>query len=260
MKCRLFKLVLFLFLGAIVNIAVAWGCALWPSTNSEISIDSKLGNKKYDSALVPRQLRKFHESHRAPWMKIFNEIRSSRLTSGYNVYTIRYLTKAKHYLESAELSVGWPAPSLAAYHTFHNKRRKTDRSKEMWESERGFGTRGRGPYFSYFSRPGKTDHQTDRIDEEWESGTMLVLGERRGISGRPLWPPQRLLPFYPMWSGFAINTILYAIVLKVLMIVPWLMRRNSRLLKGHCPKCNQSLRGNYSSGCPECGWGREAEA
>ncbi|MCH8824954.1 MAG: hypothetical protein IH984_15770 [Planctomycetes bacterium] len=38
MKRRLFKLVLFLLLGAIVNVAVAWGCAMWSPTTHEARV------------------------------------------------------------------------------------------------------------------------------------------------------------------------------------------------------------------------------
>ena len=30
--------------------------------------------------------------------------------------------------------------------------------------------------------------------------------------------------------------------------------------RGHCIKCGYDLRGDFSGGCPECGWQREAEA
>ncbi len=33
MKHRLFTIVLFLLLGAVVNVAVAWGCAVWPASS-----------------------------------------------------------------------------------------------------------------------------------------------------------------------------------------------------------------------------------
>ena len=277
MKHRLFKLVLFLLLGAIVNIAVAWGCALWPSTDLEIDITSNLGGKTYDPTLVPEEIRKFHKLHLPPELKIQNEVRSSRITSGYNVHTIRSLENTKHYMETAALSVGWPAPALVAYHTYYIN----------------------------------TDDEADRITEEWDSGTLLVLGELRSISGHPLWPPSKLLPFYPIWLGFAINTILYAIALIakpigsgiriiheprianqqmaywralpyqpiwrgfavntifyavfvwVFALLLYSLRLNIRLKRGRCLKCNYDLRGSAGGncgGCPECGWGRESEA
>lgn len=224
MKRSLFKIAIFLFLGAIINILAAWSCALWSGTNSEVSISSNLGGKEFDPALVPKRVQKIHESYLLPELKVNYEINSSRLATSYYVYTIRSLENAKHFMETASLHVGWPVRSLAAYHI-------------------------------YYIKPGETNDETDRIIEVWESGTLFVLGERRTILGRPLWPPQKLLPYYPIWLGFAINTILYAIAMKVLLFIPWMLRRNSRLLKGQCLKCSYSLRGNYSSCCPECGWG-----
>jgi len=46
-----------------------------------------------------------------------------------------------------------------------------------------------------------------------------------------------------------------------LVVVPivciWIQSRTTPL-HGHCPHCNYDLRGNSGSGCPECGWNREA--
>ena len=43
MKRRLFKLVLFLLLGAVVNVAVAWGCARFFSPRSNVIIRDAIG-------------------------------------------------------------------------------------------------------------------------------------------------------------------------------------------------------------------------
>jgi len=34
-------------------------------------------------------------------------------------------------------------------------------------------------------------------------------------------------------------------------------RRMIRRKRGHCIKCGYDLRGDFSAGCPECGWRRE---
>ncbi len=51
MRCRLTKLVVFLLLGAIVNVAVAWGCALW----STMTQDSDLSKQRALALLEERE-------------------------------------------------------------------------------------------------------------------------------------------------------------------------------------------------------------
>ncbi len=69
-----------------------------------------------------------------------------------------------------------------------------------------------------------------------------------------------LLPLSPLWPDFAINTIFYAAVLWMLTLGPFTARRMIRHKRGHCIKCGYDLRGDFSAGCPECGWRREAGA
>ena len=64
----------------------------------------------------------------------------------------------------------------------------------------------------------------------------------------------RLLPLRPMWPGFAINTVFYAVGLWGLFTAPFALRRRRRIRRGLCPKCAYDLRGVESAHvCPECG-------
>ena len=66
----------------------------------------------------------------------------------------------------------------------------------------------------------------------------------------------KLLPLRPIWPGFAINTVFYAVVLWLLFALggtPFALRRRRRIKRGLCPKCAYDLRGIESSACPECG-------
>ncbi len=70
----------------------------------------------------------------------------------------------------------------------------------------------------------------------------------------------RVIPFFPIWSGFAINVASYAGMLFVLRCGLVGSRRVRILLrrgKGYCPQCTYNLRGEFSAGCPECGWRRK---
>jgi hypothetical protein len=70
--------------------------------------------------------------------------------------------------------------------------------------------------------------------------------------------PVCLLPLRPIPSGFAVNTLFYAAILWLLIGGPFVLRRLIRRQRGRCPKCGYDLRHALSGGCPECGWNRAA--
>ncbi len=61
----------------------------------------------------------------------------------------------------------------------------------------------------------------------------------------------RILPLRPIWSGFAANTLFYAVVLWLLICGPFALRRFIRVRRGLCPACAYP-RGE-SDVCSECG-------
>jgi len=73
----------------------------------------------------------------------------------------------------------------------------------------------------------------------------------------------RIIPLRPIWPGFAINTLFYAAVCWMLFAVPGVLRRKRRRRRGRCVHCGYDLRGHASAdptapsepstACPECG-------
>jgi len=61
------------------------------------------------------------------------------------------------------------------------------------------------------------------------------------------------IPYRPIFSGFAINTIFYAVILWMLCAAPGAVRRRVRIKSGQCASCGYSLRESVSEKCPECG-------
>jgi hypothetical protein len=96
---------------------------------------------------------------------------------------------------------------------------------------------------------------TSCLQCEHQSLTDLRFGQV------PLAPIERrlLLPYGPIWPGFAINTFFYAAILWMLFTVPGALRRRIRIKRGQCAACGYSLRENVSERCPECGAGDDEE-
>jgi hypothetical protein len=67
----------------------------------------------------------------------------------------------------------------------------------------------------------------------------------------------RALPLRPIWPGFAINTLFYAAILWVMFATPFAIRRWRRVKGGLCQNCGYDLRGSGGTTgaalCPECG-------
>ncbi len=83
----------------------------------------------------------------------------------------------------------------------------------------------------------------------------IPLASRSGL----FLPEGRALPCRPVWSGFVINSISYALLwlpLVLLAEVPPIVRRAGRKRRGHCAKCDYDLVHKFDDGCPECGWNR----
>ena len=67
-------------------------------------------------------------------------------------------------------------------------------------------------------------------------------------------PAKRLsLPLQIYWRGFAFNTIFYATFLWLLLPGPFVLRRFIRHKRGLCVKCAYDLREVDHQACPECG-------
>ncbi len=61
----------------------------------------------------------------------------------------------------------------------------------------------------------------------------------------------RAVPLRPIWTGFAVDTLFYATVLWLLIPGPFVLRRFVRLKRGLCVKCAYPM--GESAVCTECG-------
>lgn len=76
-----------------------------------------------------------------------------------------------------------------------------------------------------------------------------------GAGAAPPDPPMsgRLIPLRPLASGFAVNTLLYAVVCAAIFLGPGAARRRYRRKHRRCVSCGYPLAGTDHRACPECG-------
>lgn len=88
--------------------------------------------------------------------------------------------------------------------------------------------------------------------------TPLLEVTRKNIDGK-------VLPYRPIWPGFAVNSVVFAGVWAVLLVSASLLsrtvdsaRRRARQRQGRCEGCGFELRDSAGDVCPECGRERRA--
>jgi predicted RNA-binding Zn-ribbon protein involved in translation (DUF1610 family) len=123
--------------------------------------------------------------------------------------------------------------------------------------------------FPHWSRwQGSFEHENRMWLEQATGWPSLSVESMIGFAGSS-WQPEiwhgfllethttptrnRVLGYFPIWPGFAINTIFYAGILWLLFAAPSTIRRWHRIKRGQCASCGYSLRENVSEKCPECG-------
>jgi hypothetical protein len=217
MKRWAFTILLFLLLGAVVNIAVAWGCAAFCGLE-----------RPYPTELEPHLFSSSQPSSQALiWLKSGDPgqtVVSQRLIA-FGTESVTWQTRVASSIPPFvdEVRSGWPVLSLRG---------------EFWYGKRDWAGWWHG-----------------RQNEADQSHGLIQIG-----SGTLAPKEQRRIPLFPIWRGFAINTLFFAAILSLLYCTRFVARRLIRVKRGRCPKCGYDLRGAVSGGCPECGWNRATEA
>jgi len=84
--------------------------------------------------------------------------------------------------------------------------------------------------------------------QRWCRGRLNI------VQGDNVW--QLEMPYRVLWSGFALNTFLYFVLVTIAARTISGSIELYRHVRGHCPRCNFDLRHDLTAGCPECGWRR----
>jgi hypothetical protein len=241
----LVTILLFLLLvsgGAIVNVAVAWGCAWYWGGGREglyARPDGGLRLRNGRSILAHAYSRP-GASEVYVWLSVYGLREDPRGSDPIDHMTkcgpvadpwarlveLESRFQTRHVMESwTEWASGWPFLACGGYHS--------------------------------------------RRIQVFEDGTRDIALQSHGVlSGdgilnlHPGWtdPEHVVVPYHPIWAGFAGNTVFYAMILWLLIPGPFLLRRHIRRRRGRCVKCGYDLRGDLAHGCPECGWKRQPEA
>jgi len=219
-KRRLLILAVFLLAGAVVNVAVAWGIA-GTSTNYKTmrlqAIECREGERlvraftSFGSELVVGRIGPRLDATHGELGR-WRRSRYERANPSRNDWSLLRKSEALPNIRMEE-ACGWPGLALRWYV------RRTE------PGLRGGIELGGTRRYSFTGHSGR--------------GTVsLGLGDRT-------------LPLLPIWPGFAVNTLLYATLLWLLICGPFTLRRFIRVKRGLCPAC--AYPGGESDVCSECG-------
>ena len=215
MKRRLNKFVVFLLLGAIVNVAVAWGCALTRIRPERVFSPVESVSLNFYLTYLPDVRGSGGRTPPYVWGDV---------CLGFDSRSVSW-SSSRYSGASLEIDAGWPARSMTG---------------GMWERWTG------GPL---------TGINFVLLKRSYVDSIVVGAEEKLIEFGSP-----RLLPLRPELTGFAVNTIFYAVILWLLTLGPFTARRMIRRKRWRCINCGYDLRGDFSAGCSECGWQREDEA
>jgi hypothetical protein len=231
MKRRAMKLFVLLFVGAIINIAVAFAFGAFA-----------------DARTAPEQFNITHDPGSGIWISdtrrdalgISQSIRRKFSPSSYGV--------AGHaYILEFDMMKAQPTVLAPGEHFDVDKEAATNNSViiEPWLNSYGYPMRSMCCWL---------ENQSGYPS----SNAMSRTGDVRVIAGvdlskNSLGPDAHMLPLRPLWHGFVINTIFYTAIVWLLFTAPIAIRRRIRIKRGQCASCGYDLQSNTSNLCPECG-------
>jgi hypothetical protein len=212
-RCAL-RILALLTLGAIVNVAVAWGCCLYGYRDSVASVAKRHPPTGAELA----------------WWRSVNP------PEGVMEPTQIWPTQVTGYAECRHIG---PGPFI----TLPDGQQGQITSTANW-NEAGWPMRSlRGVWFG-IPDPAK--------GVAWKRESRGAIEMPQGFPN--WFPRRSAcLPWWPKFPSFLVNTLFYAGLLWLLFAAPFALRRRRRIKRGLCPTCAYDLRATQSPVCPECG-------
>lgn len=197
--------------GAIVNIAFAW----WLNCSGGIGQGMRLTYYDHGREVV---------------------VTAGRLDSiGYTRF--RYSeTRVEH----------WPVPHSRLI--FENEREVATLEETVPRRIRAQGGR---PLRNNYRTAGLPFRSIDASDLRVSLDVTEIVRFYELAVGRTMLRPSVQMPLTPIWPGFIVNTLFYAVVLWLLFIAPFEARRMFRRRRALCEKCAYPI--GASPVCTECG-------
>ena len=228
---RLLIIATFLLAGMVVNVAVAWGCAVWLDSGGPIHGSPKRGVTAADD---PRWWVWVVDARGSTMVKSWASRDSPRLAALPPDAT---QDEIDSWLSGEPIRVPndlVPVPVWSRASGMPTAANYAQGNAALWEDAAGWPMRCLASLHQDVVRP--------------NAGTSwgLRFGASQGLLGLP-----RVLPLRPIWLGFAVNTVFYAMTLWLLLCGPFGLRRLIRIRRGLCPKCTYPM--GKLDVCTECG-------
>ncbi len=246
---------IFMVLGAVVNVAVAWSSVWWsplPTTDTfgsgapsvkSVSAGSPHG-EFYEYLRVGRQDRlgavrvwsRWYQKNRLGGSFVWDpRIPPSSIVSTWArlaTPNAKYLNWERH--TRVVEARGWPMLSLWSGYV------------ECKNITRWVGEPPINPY-SFEKRIAAIPLPSQKTRVRVATYGVATMPSTTGI---------QQLPLRPIWPGFIINTAFYAAILWLVIPGPFALRRHIRRKRGLCVTCGYDLRHADHDACPECGVAR----
>ena len=234
MKRRLGKLVVFLFLGAGMNVAGAWSSALWVDG---MALETLAQDTKGVTAVDhPR----WHVSVASSGTSTLVQTGASRKPPGppRNLRADATKEEIDAFASGVALPVKHEVVPVPYWSRTSTPPIESDyEAPGVKEDARGWPMRSL--VWHWVRRmPDAPDHHRWAFDLDGAQGSI----------GLP-----RALPLRPIPIGFVVNSLLYATCVWLMVSVPFDARRMSRRKRGRCIKCGYDLSHAEHEACPECG-------
>ncbi len=244
MKRRLLIVAVFLLAGVVVNVAVAWGCAIWSSLPSPGRMRGP----------APADLAWWQEH--AP-TRIASEPILLSLAEAFGC-EYRLLTGARDDA-GINLQVQFYDDGLVRSLSMTTSRPSPLQSRP-WD--RALRVRAGWPLSSMAGERWRAASPVNHLQQAVHAvapraGTSAPGPEAVHVAAFPIQrntaggTQYRLAPLRPIWPGFAVNTIFYAMLLWLLIPGPFVLRRFIRMKRGRCVRCGYPM--GESAVCSECG-------